>query len=253
MEWLDRCLQSWDDYGFEPFTVNAVSENVDNFPRIEKFGRLQVQRDGSERFKKKYVPIADMMQVAAERFSGPVAIVNADILLELSQEARERIHTLKPGNCIVVKRFDVQDMTLENAEKYRSGYDFFVFHSEDLARMPDNGMYFGLPWWDHFIPVSVINQGVKRLPSDGIDIYHLLHTNRWKRRIWRDLGSRFLHDVLQAEGADTRSYSNGLSCSSNRLKSKVKTWAASSWPLRGKLSKDYFLDLSDYNIDFIDG
>ncbi|WP_147438845.1 hypothetical protein [Roseovarius spongiae] len=245
-DWLETCVTSWLRAGFRPITVNSAREDMPEFALLPEFDQVKTQRDGFDAFGKRYVPLWDMLARATEGVDGPVGIVNSDIALELDQDAKDRIATLRPGACIVCNRIDVADTTMTGGAVYGSGFDFFVFHASDLRAMPENGMYFGLPWWDHFLPVSILGRGAQRLSGEGIDAYHLSHGGRWKRRLWRSLGHRFIEDIRAQGDAIDAAYLSALGQIVGRRAARRARF------LPGGLRKDDFYALSDLNIDYVD-
>lgn len=248
--WLTACVQSWLDEGFDPITVNSSAETMLDFALPPRFEKLKTTRDGFEEFGKRYVSLGDMIQLVVQKTEGPIEIINSDIALELTEEARQRIRTLQPGTCIICNRIDVDTLACENGVVYSSGYDFFVFHASDLRKVSENRMYFGLPWWDHYLPISVLSQRVTRLKSEGIKAYHLKHDGRWKRRLWRKLGHRFVGDIRALGDAADPTYLSGLSASVKQPK-KRKGGSLSSL-LNFVIRKPNFYAVSDFNVECID-
>lgn len=248
--WLTACAQSWLDEGFDLITVNSDAETMLEFDLLPCFEQLKTTKDGFDKFGKRYVSLNDMIETLAQQTEGPIAIINSDIALELTQEARRRIRALQSGTCIICNRIDVDTIAREGERVYPSGYDFFVFHTADLKKIPANGMYFGLPWWDHFLPISVLSQGVARLTSEGIKAYHLKHGGRWKRRLWRTLGHRFVNDIRAMGDATDAVYLSRLDASI-KLPKEGKGGILSSL-IRGVVRKSNFYAVSDLNADYID-
>ncbi len=249
--WLTACTQSWLDEGFAPITVNSAAETMIEFDLLSCFEQLKTAKDGFDRFGKRYVSLSDMIGPVAQQAEGPIAIINSDIALELTHEARQRIQNLQPGTCIVCNRIDIDTITCEGEEIYPYGYDFFVFHASDLKKIPENGMYFGLPWWDHFLPISVLSQGVTRLTSEGIKAYHLNHEGRWKRHLWRTLGYQFISDVrVLREGADP-AYLSSLTAAIQQP--KERKGGVLSHLIGQAVGRPNFYAVSYLNNDYIDG
>ena len=250
MDWLTCCVTSWLNEGFHPITVNSDKEKMLEFSLLSEFDQRKTSKDGFEEFGKRYVSLGEMMNCALENVDGPVAIINSDITLRLSDAAKERISNLQPGTCIISNRIDVDDLKMQNGAIYRSGFDFFVFHSSDLKAMPANQMYFGLPWWDHFLPVSILSAGARRLSSDGVDAYHLKHSGRWKRRLWRKLGNRFIRDIRGQGGAVDDTYLSAMNAAiaqGNKRRNSTLTRL-----LPKSFRKVDFYAISDLNVDYVD-
>ncbi|XHY19151.1 hypothetical protein SuNHUV7_39670 (plasmid) [Pseudoseohaeicola sp. NH-UV-7] len=208
--WLETCVRSWVKHGFQPVTVNSEKEVLPEFELLPEFTQLKVDKDGFDQFGKRYVALGDMIECVLQNYDGPIAITNSDIALDLTEAARSQIDSLNPGSCIVCNRIDIETPDFDQGVRYSAGFDFFVFHTSDLKKLSANGMYFGTPWWDYFLPVNLLNQGIRRLPSEGIVAYHLTHADRWKRRLWRKLGLQFASDMRALGTAGDRAFLSDL-------------------------------------------
>lgn len=190
-EYFANCISSWKSSGFIPFSVNSEREDI--YPGAVEAGMkiLRTNRDALDRFGKPYISLGDYLKTATEKFSGPIAFTNADIVLNISVSDFEKIKNLRPGECIIEKRIDVAEKDDKHGIEYALGYDFFVFHSEDLEDFVCDFLFIGLPWWDYYLSVVMFIKGLTSIQIDKSSVVHLLHTERWQKAIWLELGAEF--------------------------------------------------------------
>lgn len=249
-DWLETCVRSWVKQGFQPITVNSRKEVMPDCERLSEFTQMKVDKDGLDEFGKRYVALGDMIDCVLQHHDGPIAITNSDIALELTDDARTRIANLQPGSCFVCNRIDVENPDFENGVLYPAGFDFFVFHADDLRKLSANSMYFGLPWWDYFLPVNLISQGIRRLPPDGINAYHLTHADRWKRRLWRKLGVQFIRDIQSLGAAGDSTFLDDLGKATKRKRKSKNKILAKIVPTFFRRTD--FYSVADLNVAYID-
>ena len=201
-EYALNCIRSWRNCGFDPVSVNAVSEPVSELITSEAIKLLTVERDASDRFGKPLVYLADVVAAACSQTDGPLAITNADILIDMTDSTRQAISGLKPGQCLISRRRDIEQVDSRNGVDYRFGYDFFAFHARDLSTFSNDDFVFGMPWWDHYFPISMYMRGIRSLPAINPFVYHLAHTERWEPDNWVALGKRFLELIQEGTLGD---------------------------------------------------
>lgn len=190
LDYLAMCVQSWRDAGFQPYTINSQHETLGNLPEALGVERLTTTRDAREAVGKPLVYITDFLQTAGAVAKGPFAIVNADILVELTEDARTRLIQLTPGECGFFNRVDIAAPTARDGATHHLGFDLFCFHADDVARLDADRFVLGVPWWDHFLPVVARLNGLAPISATGIGVYHLQHDEAWDEQLWLDYGMR---------------------------------------------------------------
>ncbi len=205
-----QCVRSWRECGFEPHTVNAAAEESAGLIGSEAIRRLDVARDARPLCGKPLVWLDDLLRAARSVSDGPVAITNADILLEPAAEAARLVAALRPGQCVVAKRVDVPTLGARDGQAYPEGYDFFAFHVEDLRGLGESPFVFGLPWWDQYLPIALLLRGVRPVPLPGPFAYHLLHQERWDWELWARLGRQYLELFDRRPGDGTADYARRI-------------------------------------------
>lgn len=192
------CIKSWLRAGFAPISVNSRTEMENNDLNPEWVRYITVKRDARRATGKPLVFLKDILQVAGEVTCGPIALTNADILLDNPQEIQALIRSIKPGRCFVGKRLDIDSLTTRNGIEHPYGYDFFAFHSRDIQYYSESEFIFGMPWWDHFFPLFMAVHGIKILPISTPFVFHLTHHERWDEGLRVKYGIKFL-DIMRQE------------------------------------------------------
>lgn len=201
-EYALECIRSWRNCGFYPVSVNAESELVSELIRTEDIKLITVRRDARNQFGKPLVYLGDFIAAACSLTDGPVVVANADILIDMPAATKHLVVNLKPGQCLVSRRYDIQDMDSREGKEYTFGYDFFAFHSRDLLGFSGDEFVIGMPWWDHYFPIHMYLLGLKSVPATKPFAFHLAHEEQWDFDNWLALGKRFLQLIQHETSGD---------------------------------------------------
>lgn len=187
-----RCLQSWIDNGFEIVTINSAQEKQGEIAAEFPIKRIIVDRDANEICGKPLVHFSDFMKTIYDHATGPFIITNADIELDICETDLEKIRYLKPGSFICERRTDYEPNAKAGGKPYQGGFDFFVLHPTDLERHFECNLVFGMPWWDHYIPVNCIRENFDQVQLNASSYaYHLVHDERWDMANFRKFGNLY--------------------------------------------------------------
>lgn len=186
------CLQSWQDSGFLPVRLNAAAEDLSALNLPAAIARRTLTRDAGAVYGKPLPYFADIIAEMKRHGDGVVALTNADILLRLDAEDRRACRSLRPGQCIVSNRIDIDTPEDRTGEVFFHGFDFFALHTADLPDRLSDDLVFGLPWWDHFLPIWLYLSGLERMQIGTGAVLHLRHDERWDAAQWNALGECFL-------------------------------------------------------------
>ncbi|MEM9974112.1 MAG: hypothetical protein AAF771_08010 [Pseudomonadota bacterium] len=244
--YLRDCLVSWRNAGFRPITINANTEAL--HPLIEELDVevIRVSRDASEVAGKPLVYMKDFLSAACSRSSGAIAITNADIRLAAAPALVKAITTLERGACVLANRLDTQTPGSTSGKLYTDGIDFLCYHSQDLESFDADQFIFGLPWWDHFIPVNMLFRGVRPLDVPSDFAFHLEHDERWNYEDWRHFGYRYSRVTLQRARAAGDPFAVSLEKAARAGRQSFHDYVAMIWRARrpkGRL-KNQILTLS---------
>lgn len=194
-DYLARCVQSWRDCGFDPVTVNSVNEPL--HPLIADLGVevVRVPRDASAITGRPHVLLQDLLDAARRVSAERVLIVNADIELEMTQDAQKRLARLEPMEAVAVRRRDHSGEKRLDTLPYDCGIDLLGVGRDVHDDLDAGELIFGMPWWDHFVPMMLLWRGAEVVPGTGINVWHLDHDGRWNKNQYVRSGQEFLRLV----------------------------------------------------------
>jgi hypothetical protein len=185
-----ECIASWQRAGFEPVSVNSTNEAYSH-----SLPMIPLARDASAIIGRPHVFFADLLTAASIEAQGrPFVLLNADLILTTTADISARVAQLRPGEFIFSRRLDIDELHQIDGTPWHDGYDFFAAHADDISGLPDAGMVFGAPWWDHFFPLLMFFRGCRVSQCEPV-VLHLNHTERWKWQTWEALGQRFVREI----------------------------------------------------------
>lgn len=196
-DYLARCIASWRACGFDPVTVNADGEAL--HPLIAELGVevRRVPRDASAITGRPHVFLGDLLRAACAPGVRRVFVINADVELEADSAARERLHALGQGQAIALRRRDHDGTRDRQAPAYAGGVDMIGAGADLLAGLDCGDLVFGMPWWDHYLPLALWRRNADFVPMAGCALWHLRHGGRWDKRQHMRFGREFLR-LLEA-------------------------------------------------------
>lgn len=194
-EYLARCIASWRACGFDPVTVNSEAEDL--HPLIADLGVevVRVPRDARAITGRPHVYLGDLLDAARAVSAERVFIVNADIELETTPQARERLARLGPMEAVGVRRRDHDGEKSPTAAPYEGGIDLLGAGRGVLDGIDAGTLVFGMPWWDHYLPLMVLWRGNTCVAPTGVSAWHLKHEGHWSKRQYTRSGQEFLRLV----------------------------------------------------------
>lgn len=193
-EYLGRCIDSWRAHGFEPISLNSCNEKINALANSKNVKFLLMNRDAAELCGKPLVYIKDFVD-HMKGYPGVVALTNADILFNIDALDFMKIKGIEPGEVAVLKRLDVSGLKCENPIAYRGGYDFLAFHPQDLKGFDSDSFVFGQPWWDYYILLYFMANGVKSMRLNNSVITHLVHSERWDEQSFNVFCDYFIDEL----------------------------------------------------------
>ncbi len=202
-DYLARCVQSWRDCGFDPVTVNAEAEEL--HPLIAELGVevVRVPCDAAAITGRPHVFLSDLLDAARRVSTERVFIANADIELEMTNAARDRLAALGPMQAVGVRRRDHDGDKRPSAARYDGGIDLLGAGRDALDGLDTGALIFGMPWWDHYLPLALLWRGAQPVPATGVTAWHLDHEGRWDKRHHIRAGREFLR-LLRETPAEMR-------------------------------------------------
>lgn len=120
------------------------------------------------------------------------AIVNSDISLNKSMIIDIDDIYLK-NSLVLGTRYE-----LDNGRIYPFiyGYDIFIFDPKNISVILNDNYVIGMPWWDYWLPISFIKNGMNVYHIKDQIIYHVTHETNYDMDIWLEFGKKFYNDVV---------------------------------------------------------
>jgi hypothetical protein len=185
------CIASWKQTGFSPVSVNGPAE-----PTGYDIRQITLARDASEITGRPHIYLDDMVEAIASDTDGPFAIVNADISIPPAAGLAHRAAAVEPGTFLFARRLDTEDINSGQGVPYRDGFDFFAGHARDLRDFGKTRFVFGMPWWDHYLPLLTHMHGLAVTQLEP-RVLHLKHDERWEQSTWETFGEIFIAAMKQ--------------------------------------------------------
>lgn len=183
--WRAACIASWPAPGWRVFSLNPAEE----MPRLGlpegSLEALPAEPGVAEAYGRPGTWVADALARALATGAPVVGLVNADIRLDLDAAARAAILDRAGRALLVFNRMDVAHAGQAEGPFYRYGYDLVLMPRALALRLDLGGFAFGVPWWDYWIVLDALLQG---LPVEAVQcagIRHLAHKQAWNHPAWR--------------------------------------------------------------------
>ncbi|CAH0168838.1 hypothetical protein ROS9278_01144 [Roseomonas sp. CECT 9278] len=183
--WRAACAASWPSSGWRVMTVNPAAE-------CDRLGELPAgieavtaQPGVAETYGRPGAWIADALACAVATGAPVVGLVNADILLSLDGGARAALVERAAQGMVACNRTDVLHGHQGEGTVYRYGYDLVMMPRDMAVRLDLSGFAFGVPWWDYWIVLDAMLQGLPVMAVQCEGIRHLSHAQAWDRPGWR--------------------------------------------------------------------
>lgn len=196
----EAVVATWHAAGFAPVSVNTAGEHALHPGLKHRIASLGMDAivvadidpttvRNSERVRHLCTFSAFLSAIHDEHPACTVALVNSDVGMASGYRAQDITPTAHAGGCVIGQRLDVsappggeqQSMGAMNVH----GFDFLAFPSACVPRlrsMLPAGLRFGMPWWDHYLPLSLLMLGVRpRLAFPG-SLWHVRHAPHWSLR-----------------------------------------------------------------------
>jgi hypothetical protein len=186
------CLESWLDAGFEVVSLNVPGEIPALAPRFPGVRFVATSRDGSSVTGRPVPLLYDAIRELASSGAAHLGLVNSDILL-CQPQLREHLLGRSRGSLAIGQRIEVDSMQGANPQPQMWGIDLFFFDRALLSVVDERPFFFGVPWWDFWVPMAAMLGGMAVCRLEHGPLLHLRHPVGWSRDSWergaRDFGS----------------------------------------------------------------
>jgi hypothetical protein len=186
-----KAVSSWSNK-YKVYSVNTKEE-------IEKIDSLYpnvtfIETEDIFKYKNKKLiklnSILSAIDITCD--SEPVAIVNSDIILSENLQININQRYLVNG-LFIGTRYE-----LDGDKKYPFiyGYDVFIFNSRYTNIFKNDKYVIGMPWWDYWVPLACIKNGMNLYHIKDELIYHITHETNYDMNIWLEFGKSFHKDIV---------------------------------------------------------
>ena len=126
----------------------------------------------------------DALAQAAGSGAPVVGIVNADILFDLDDCRRAALAERALTRIVACNRMEVGHPAQQAGPFYRYGYDLLLMPREVAMRLDMRGFALGVPWWDYWILLDGLLQGIPVEVVQCAGVRHLAHKAAWRHQAW---------------------------------------------------------------------
>ncbi len=173
------CVESWQRLGpvfsFAPEEVNRKIQG--EFPGVEFFFVGEAERGAKRHLTR--------INVFFDRFAGRdqwVVFTNSDI--EWRGEVGFLEKFMQRGQVSYFRRKNYDAGSEGSAAMFVWGIDTVLFNGMDVAGLPRMGLTIGAPFWDYWIPLEMLQRGVRLQSSLDAPVWHENHGSRWDEADW---------------------------------------------------------------------
>lgn len=145
-------------------------------------------RDGQKIVGKPLIHIYDAIETGAASEASIVGIINSDVMLRVSPSFVEQLWPHVEGGLVFGSRMDIPDADAGEGSVYSWGFDYFFMDRAALDCIEDGPFFFGVPWWDYWLPISFIIADLKISRTASPIGFHVSHAARWDPRLYEKIG-----------------------------------------------------------------
>ena len=149
---------------------------------------VQAHRDGQEIVGKPLIHIYDAIKTGLASDASMVGIINSDVMLRVSPKFVEQVWPRVHGGMVFGSRMDIPDADASTGQVYSWGFDYFFMDREALGCIEDEPFFFGVPWWDYWLPISFIIADQKIARTAAPIGFHVSHPMRWDPTLYEKIG-----------------------------------------------------------------
>jgi hypothetical protein len=182
--WRDACIASWCAPGWRVLTVNPAEEAATLSGLPDGIVFEPAAPGVAEAFGRPGTWVADALARAIATGAPVVGLVNADIRLDLDAQRRAALVDRARTRLLACNRMDLAHPGQHGGPFYRYGYDLLLMPRDLALRIDMRGFALGVPWWDYWILLDALMQGMPVEVVQCAGIRHLAHQAAWQRPAW---------------------------------------------------------------------
>ncbi len=208
-----KAIASWLDNGFTVHSFNSADEVQRLRDVYENVIFHEVEETALAITGKPLVFLRDIFN-HFHALGTPFTLINSDIHFSVGRGFASRLSQhldCAEPTAILASRVEIENEFLQlkpedpyNAicrlkygRHYFMGFDLFSFNRAALdviaPAIEKSGRTYGLgiPWWDYWLPMTALSQGVKLNYLVPTPIFHNYHEAQYSKDMWRDYGEKF--------------------------------------------------------------
>jgi hypothetical protein len=189
-----RAIASWCALpGVEVISLNSAVE----LPQLQEEGYgpgvrfVQAHRDGQEMVGKPVIHIYDAIETGLAGDAAMIGIINSDVMLRVSSKFVARLWPQVEGGMVFGSRMDIPDADARAGQVYSWGFDYFFMDRAAVGCIEDEPFFFGVPWWDYWLPISFIIADRKIARTASPIGFHVSHPTRWDPGLYEKIGGYY--------------------------------------------------------------
>lgn len=183
--WRSACMDSWAAPGWRVLTLNPAEEQAALATMPPSIEPAAAAPGVAEAYGRAGAWIADALGAALATGAPVVGLVNADIRLDLDAPRRAALAGAGRAALVACNRMDITHPAQAEGPFYRYGYDLVLMPREAASRLDLSGFAFGVPWWDYWIVLDALLQGLPVRAVQCAGVAHLDHRAAWQQPAWR--------------------------------------------------------------------
>jgi hypothetical protein len=199
-----QAIDSWISNGYTVISFNNSIEIGKLSPIYRDVVFQEVTRTATEETGKPLVYIDDIISHFAS-LQKSFTLINSDIIFSFQNGISDELDALTKSDkpCITIaSRIEVENDQIQFKDElhfnvlrygrhYYCGYDFFFFNSQavmcinEALRLNSHEKFaLGIPWWDYYIPMLALQNGIKCFYLYPSPIYHHWHEAVYSKDLW---------------------------------------------------------------------
>ncbi|WP_198376981.1 hypothetical protein [Neoroseomonas rubea] len=182
--WRDACLASWPAPGWRVLALTPPEEAKEACALPTLVEAMEAAPGVAARYGRPGVWLADALARAAGTGAEVVGIVNADIRLDLCPARRTALAGLARDSLVACHRMEVAHAAQAEGPFYRYGFDLVLMPAAIVTRLDLGDFAFGVPWWDYWILLDAMLEGIEVSVVECPGVRHLTHGTAWRRDAW---------------------------------------------------------------------
>ena len=195
-----RAIASWSAVpDIEVISINSAVE----LPRLQREGYdsgvrfIQAHRDGQGIVGKPVTHVYDAIETGLAGDARMIGVINSDVMLRVSTKFVERLWPQVQGGMVFGSRMDIPDTDAPAGRVYSWGFDYFFMDRAALGCVEDGPFFFGVPWWDFWLPVSFIIADHRMARTASPIGLHVSHPMRWDPLLYKKVGGYYRAFILK--------------------------------------------------------